>query len=260
MTRRIVVHRWPAVPAAEKTMPRMVRSRSALALTTAALLPPSSSSVRPNRPATRGPTAWPIRVDPVALSSATPGWSTRAWPTSAPPISTCDTSGGAPSSAMACWRIAAQASDVSGVSSDGFQTTGSPQTRATAVFHDQTAAGKLKALITPDDAERVPGLHQPVSGPLGRHGPAVQLPRQPHREVADVDHLLDLAAGLGRDLADLEADQRGQVVLVLGEQLRPPLDEGAAGGRGHLAPGQERVLRALDGLVDGGGVASTPAS
>ena len=149
MTRRIVVHRWPAVPAAEKTMPRMVRSRSALALTTAALLPPSSSSVRPNRPATRGPTAWPIRVDPVALSSATPGWSTRACPTSAPPISTCETSGGAPSSATACWRIAAQASDVSGVSSDGFQTTGSPQTSATAVFHDQTAAGKLKALITP---------------------------------------------------------------------------------------------------------------
>jgi hypothetical protein len=50
---------------------------------------------------------------------------------------------------MACRRIAAQASEVSGVSSDGFQTTGSPQTRATAVFHDQTAAGKLKALITP---------------------------------------------------------------------------------------------------------------
>ena len=78
-------------------MPRMVRSRSALALTTAALLPPSSSRVRPNRPATRGPTAWPIRVDPVALSSATPGWSTSASPTSAPPISTCEMSVGAPS-------------------------------------------------------------------------------------------------------------------------------------------------------------------
>ena len=39
---------------------------------------------------------------------------------------------------------------MSGVSSDGFQTTGSPQTSATAVFHDQTAAGKLNALmITP---------------------------------------------------------------------------------------------------------------
>ncbi len=35
------------------------------------------------------------------------------------------------------------------VFSDGFHTTVSPQTRARAVFHDQTATGKLKALITP---------------------------------------------------------------------------------------------------------------
>ena len=73
-----------------------------------------------------------------------------------------------------------------------------------AVFHDQTATGKLKALMTPDHAERVPGLHQPVPGPLGGHRAAVQLPRQADREVADVDHLLDLAEGLGGDLADLD--------------------------------------------------------
>ena len=47
-------------------------------LTTAALLPPSSSSERPKRSATRGPTARPMRVEPVALSRATPGWSTSA--------------------------------------------------------------------------------------------------------------------------------------------------------------------------------------
>jgi hypothetical protein len=40
------------------------------------------------------------------------------------------------------------ASDVSGVSSLGFQTTVSPQTRAIAVFHDHTAAGKLNAEMT----------------------------------------------------------------------------------------------------------------
>ncbi len=38
---------------------------------------------------------------------------------------------------------------MSGVSSEGFHTTGSPQTRATAVFQDQTAAGKLNAETTP---------------------------------------------------------------------------------------------------------------
>ncbi len=56
---------------------------------------------------------------------------------------------GAPASSMARARIAWQASAVSGVSSEGFQTTASPHTRAIAVFQDQTATGKLKALITP---------------------------------------------------------------------------------------------------------------
>ncbi len=44
---------------------------------------------------------------------------------------------------------AMQASAVSGVFSDGFQTTELPVTRARVVFHDQTATGKLKAVITP---------------------------------------------------------------------------------------------------------------
>ena len=38
---------------------------------------------------------------------------------------------------------------VSGVGSAGFHTTVSPQTAAIAAFHDQTATGKLKAVITP---------------------------------------------------------------------------------------------------------------
>ncbi len=38
---------------------------------------------------------------------------------------------------------------VSGVRSDGFHTSVSPQTAAMAEFHDHTATGKLKAVITP---------------------------------------------------------------------------------------------------------------
>ena len=37
---------------------------------------------------------------------------------------------------------------MSGVSDDGFQTTGSPQTSASAVFQLHTATGKLNAVIT----------------------------------------------------------------------------------------------------------------
>jgi hypothetical protein len=45
--------------------------------------------------------------------------------------------------------MACVASAVSGVFSEGFQTTASPQTSASAAFQLQTATGKLKAEITP---------------------------------------------------------------------------------------------------------------
>ncbi|CFW46406.1 Uncharacterised protein [Bordetella pertussis] len=43
-----------------------------------ALLPPSSSRTRPKRCATRGPTCRPMRVEPVAETSATSCESTSA--------------------------------------------------------------------------------------------------------------------------------------------------------------------------------------
>ena len=45
--------------------------------------------------------------------------------------------------------MACTASAVSGVFSDGFHTTLSPQTSASAAFHDHTATGKLNAEMTP---------------------------------------------------------------------------------------------------------------
>ena len=129
-------------------MPRVARARSAVGVTTAALLPPSSSSDWPSRPATRAATCRPIATDPVALTSGTRGSSTSRPPTSAAPSTTWFSPSGAPTSAAARSSRALQASAVSGVSSDGFHTTGSPHTRATAAFHDHTATGKLNALIT----------------------------------------------------------------------------------------------------------------
>ena len=131
---------------------------------------------------------------------------------------------------------------VSGVIGEGFQTTLSPHTSAIAVFHDHTAAGKLKAEIT---ATTPSGCQVSISrwpGPLGRHRPAVELAREADREVADVDHLLNLAEGLGRDLPGLDRDQLADVGLVLAEQHAEPLDERAARRRRHHAPGRERGL------------------
>ena len=104
--------------------------------------------------------------------------------------------------AMCCTAIAQ-----SGVGPAGFHTTGSPHTAAMALFHDQTATGKLKAVMTPTTPSGMPLLHHPVPRTLGRDGQAVQLARETHGEVADVDHLLHLAVSLGADLAHLERHQ-----------------------------------------------------
>ena len=88
IARRSDVQRWPAVPAAANVIPRTTSSMSADGATMAALLPPSSRMLRPKRAATTPATCWPIRVEPVALISGTPGCATSAAPTSAPPSTT----------------------------------------------------------------------------------------------------------------------------------------------------------------------------
>jgi hypothetical protein len=81
MRRRRLVHRWPAVPAAEKVTPRTTNSMSALGAMMAALLPPSSRMLRPNRSATTGATLRPMAVLPVALTMGTPACATSSAPT-----------------------------------------------------------------------------------------------------------------------------------------------------------------------------------
>ena len=129
-------------------MPRTARSRSADGVTTAALLPPSSRIVRPNRAATRGATAAPIRSEPVALTSGTRRSSSSGAAPSASVTTTVFSPSGAPTSRAARSSNAAAATATSGVLSDGFHTTVLPQTSAIAAFHAHTAAGKLKAEMT----------------------------------------------------------------------------------------------------------------
>lgn len=90
-----------------------------------------------------------MRTEPVADNNAMRGSSTSCSPSSAPPSTTAPTDGGAPTSAAARVSSAWQASAVNGASSEGFHSTVSPHTSATAVFHAQTATGKLNAVITP---------------------------------------------------------------------------------------------------------------
>src|SRR5438477_12142987 len=64
------------------------------------------------------------------------------------PLSKVKVAGSAPVSRQTRSAIFVTAIAVSGVFSDGFQIVASPQTAASAAFHDQTATGKLNAVIT----------------------------------------------------------------------------------------------------------------
>ncbi len=113
------------------------------------LLPPSSSSVRPSLFATVSATTRPIRVEPVALTKGIRRSSSIFAPTtSSRPITRFDTPSH-PCFASTRSTMACTATAVSGVLSDGFHTTVSPQTKAMSAFQLHTATGKLNALITP---------------------------------------------------------------------------------------------------------------
>ncbi len=95
--------------------------------------------------------------------------------------------------------------------------------------------------------ERVPGFHHAVARTLGGNGQAIELARQAHGEVADVDHLLHLAQAFGRDLAGLQRHQQAQVILG-GAQFFAQQAHQLATARGrNRAPGLEGGLRTGDG-------------
>ena len=145
-------------------MPRTARSRSADGATMAALLPPSSSSSLPNRPATSGATALPIRVEPVAEISATRGSSTSASPTSAPP----STQLAEPGRARRPGAAACSEQRLAGQRGEQRLLRRLPHHRVAA---DEGQRGvprpdrdrEVERADDADDAERVPLLHHPVA-------------------------------------------------------------------------------------------------
>src|SRR5215813_13201818 len=81
------------------------------------------------------------------------------------PTSKVKIAGSAPLSRQTRSAILVTAIAVSGVFSEGFQIVASPQTAASVGFHDQTATGKLNALIT---ATTPSGCHCSISRWFGR--------------------------------------------------------------------------------------------
>src|SRR5438874_12965658 len=88
-------------------------------------------------------------TEPVAETNGIRASSANFWPTDLrSPISNLKIAGSAPLSRQTRSAIFVTAIAVSGVFSDGFQIVASPQTAASAAFHDQTATGKLNAVMT----------------------------------------------------------------------------------------------------------------
>ncbi len=157
------------------------------------------------------------------------------------------------------------ASAVSGVFSEGFQTTGSPQTRAKRGVPGPDRHGDVERRDDAAHPERVPDLHHPVVRPLGGDGEPVQLPRQADGEVADVDHLLDLAEALREDFSRLERHQPAEIVLWARNSSASSRTSSPRRGPRHPAPGEEgccapaSAASASSGVV-GRKVATTPPS
>src|SRR5690606_19436214 len=77
----------------------------------------------------------------------------------------------------------------------------------------------------------------------GVHRQTVELPAQTDREVADVDHLLDLAEALGPDFADFGRDELAEGLFVGAPLVAELADHLAAQGRRAHAPRRELLGR-----------------
>ena len=203
-------------------MARNAISRSADGATIIALLPPSSRMHLPNRAATFGPTARPIRVEPVAETIVTSRCATMR-------VADVGRADEHLRQAHAVRRRSGRRAR-----SKIFWVASARQRRLFGRFPDHGIAADDRERGVPaprrhrkvergDDAAhagRVPRLAHRVAGTFRRHRQPVELPRQTDREVADVDHLLHLAETLLQDLAGLDRHQFAEVALRLRAALR----------------------------------------
>ena len=184
--RRSVVQRWPAVPTAAKTI-RRAASRGRAGHhdhgVVAAELQQAAARRCATPPRRRGPWRSSRWRDERARAASSPA----ARHLRAPRRRRAVRPAGGANSSSALQQVVAGERGQRGFS-EGFQTTASPQTRASAGVPGPHGHGKLKALMTPTTPSGVPGFHHAVAGALAGDGQAVQLARQAHGEVADVDH------------------------------------------------------------------------
>ena len=198
-----------------------------------------------------------MAVEPVAETSGRRGSSTSWRARSAPPITTESS----PSGRVTEGRCGAQEERLAG-------ERGERRALARLPDHGIAAHQRERGVPAPhgdrevegrddgDGTERMPGLQHAMPGALGRDRAPEELAGEPHREVADVDHLLHLAEALLGDLARLERDERAERLLLAPQLLAEQPHELAAARRRDVPPALEGLRRARDGGVGAGGVAA----
>ena len=165
------------------------------------------------RPARR--CARPVADEPVNEMTGTSGLSTIASPTSPPPpVTRLTVPAGKPASAISSTRSVAQW----GVSLDGLKTTVLPATSAGIIFQHGIAIGKFQGVMIPATPIGWRMLIAHLSGSSRRDRVAEHPAALAGHQEGDVDPLLDVAPGLGDDLAHLAGHRPGEALLVLGHQ------------------------------------------
>ena len=107
-----------------------------------------------------------------------------------------------------------------------------------------------------DRAQRMPGFAHAMARALAGDGQAMQLARQTHGEIADIDHLLHFAQPLGQWLAAIERDQQAQLGLACAQRLTETPDKFSPARRRYRTPmGKSRqgAIRDKADLIRRGG-------
>jgi hypothetical protein len=147
---------------------------------------------------------------------------------------------------------------------EGNQFAGLPEQRVAADRGDGRVPGpdrhgKVEGGDDAHGTERVPLLIHAVARALGVHGQPVELAREAHGEVADVDHLLHFAQPFGANLAHLQRDQLAQRLLVRAQEVAQVAHDFAALGCGDRAPAGKAGLCGGHGRVVGRAVGGDDA-
>ncbi|MNP10340.1 hypothetical protein D3C76_1024850 [compost metagenome] len=106
--------------------------------------------------------------------------------------------------------------------------------------------GEVESADNTDHTQRVPGFTHMVARALRSDGQAIELARQAHGEIADIDHFLHFTQAFLGDLAGFEGNQFAQLSLVLTQDFTEQANQLTATRCRHIAPGSKGLLGNLD--------------